>query len=101
MESIIGGIAIALIGALVSILTVRANRAGQRDDNMHKLFDQMQEERDKRDARHEQQMDKTIQRVDHLAEIIGNQADYIGALRQHISEGRPPPPPPYPSGLRP
>jgi hypothetical protein len=52
------------------------------------MIDQHQE--DIKELRRETADLRRVQRV---------QGDYIGELRKHIADGKPPPPPPFPQGL--
>jgi uncharacterized membrane protein YccC len=89
---------IAALGAIaVGWFGYLASRAKQRADTGQQMIDQHQE--DIRELRSERRTDS--QRMDRLERIVREQGDYIGELRRHIADGRPPPPPPYPQGLIP
>lgn len=78
-----------------SFLTYRASRAKQRSDSGMQKIDQHQE--DIQELRTWRTEDRA--RITNLERQIRVQGDYIGELRRHIADGRPPPPPPYPTGL--
>jgi hypothetical protein len=81
--------AIAAVGAIiVGWFGLLASRAKQRADTGQQMIDQHQE--DIKELRKETADLRRVQRV---------QGDYIGDLRRHIADGKPPPPPPYPQGL--
>lgn len=98
---------IAAVGAvLVGWMGLMSNRARRRADTGNARIDQYQEDlaamraervEDRRQAAEQRAED--VARTARLEQIARVQGDYIGELRRHIADGRPPPPPPYPSGL--
>lgn len=95
MDSLVAQL-LTLAGILVAaILTYRASIKKQRSDDSQLMIDQHQE--DIAGLRGEVGSQRV--RIDKLERVARVQGDYIGDLRRHISDGRPPPPPPYPEGL--
>lgn len=113
---VILGVVAVLVGALTSVLTVKASRKTSREQNTltgdnnlvtqyGTLLDQVQEERaakaaeitalkermDKMESR-EQERATTQQRRDSIIRR------YIYELHRHINDKLPPPPPPFPAG---
>lgn len=99
--------AIAALGAIVvGYFGLVANRARLRSDSGNARIDQYQEDlAAMRAERVEDRKQAADQRSDDLARtarlerIVRTQGDYIGELRKHIADGKPPPPPPFPQGL--
>jgi predicted outer membrane lipoprotein len=90
------GTALGALGVITAAwLTFKASRAKQRADTSMQMIDQHQE--DIVELRKESTEQR--QRIGSLERTQRIQGDYIGELRRHISDGRPPPPPPYPEGL--
>jgi hypothetical protein len=80
---------LTLIGAIVvGYLTFLASRRNNRSDNAQKMIDQ-----------HQEDIGVLRGRVAQLERTQRIQGDYIGQLRHHIADGRPPPPPAWPEGL--
>jgi hypothetical protein len=88
VSAIQSAIITALGAVLVGYLTYLASRRNGRADSAQKMIDQHQE--DIKELRQETADLRRTQRI---------QGDYIGELRRHIVDNKPPPPPPYPSGL--
>lgn len=97
--TVIGALVVALISALVGIVTVwmkdkRDYQTALMAAN-DKLVDQLQEERSEiKDKLHRVSM-----KVDGLMLQGRYKDDYINSLRSHIEQGNPPPPPGYPPEL--
>lgn len=88
MDPIIG-VAITAFGALVAAyLTHRVSNRKLKSDAGQQMIDQHQEEIASLRGR--------LAQVERTQRIQG---DYIGDLRLHIADGRPPPPPAWPPGL--
>jgi hypothetical protein len=88
VEPIIGPL-LTLVGVIAAAyFTYRVSNRKLRSDSGQQMIDQHQE--DIAELRKEVASLKRTQLI---------QGDYIGQLRLHIAEGRPPPPPPYPQGL--
>jgi len=80
---------LTLAGVLgAALLTLIGVGIKNRADSMSVLLKAYQEERRENGAR----LEKLEAR-----ELVRD--DYIGALRQHIYDGKPPPPPPWPTSL--
>ena len=80
--SIIGGIGTIITAIVTSLVTFKVatrNMAVQKSDVKMRRITQLETRVDKLEAK-----DRVHQ-------------DYIGALRQHIINGNPPPPPPFPT----
>lgn len=87
---------IAAAGAvLVGWFGFLASRAKQRADTGQQMIDQHQEDI----AALRVERAKDSERITRLERTQRIQGDYIGELRRHIADGKPPPPPPYPQGL--
>lgn len=88
MNPILAAVVTAIGAALVGWFGYLASRRNNRADVGQRMIDQHQE-------------DITVLRgrVGTLERQMRIQGDYVGDLRRHIADGRPPPPPPYPSGL--
>lgn len=84
--------AAVVIGGL---LTYLVSKQKLRSDSGMQMIDQHQE--DIKELRTERAKDS--ERITRLERAQRIQGDYIGQLRKHIVDGRPPPPPPYPDGL--
>jgi hypothetical protein len=95
VSPILAAVITAIGAALVGWFGYLASRRNNRADNAQKMIDQHQE--DIGELRKESTQQRT--RISSLERTQRIQGDYIGDLRQHIADGRPPPPPPYPSGL--
>ena len=84
----VGG-TITLVGVvLASWFTYRASMKKQRADISQQMIDQ-----------HQEDIANLRARVTSLERVTRIQGDYIGQLRLHIADGRPPPPPAWPTGL--
>lgn len=91
MDPVIGvaGAVLTLIGVIISaVVTRRGSDRKLKTDSSQQMIDQLQEEM--ATLRKDQAELRRTQRL---------QGDYIGQLRMHIADGRPPPPPPFPQGL--
>lgn len=88
MDPVLGTVVAAIGVIAASWLTYRASRAKQRSDTGQQMIDQ-----------HQEDIIGLRARVGSLERAQRIQGDYIGELRRHIADGKPPPPPPYPSGL--
>lgn len=76
-------------------LTFLVSRRKQTSDAGMQMIDQHQE--DIAGLRGEVTSQRVrIEKIERVARVQG---DYIGELRRHITDQRPPPPPPYPEGL--
>ncbi len=95
MNPILSAVIAAAASTLLAYLTYLASRRNNRADNAQKMIDQHQE--DIKELRQEAASQRTEMNTMRRTQRI--QGDYIGQLRQHIADGRPPPPPPYPEGL--
>lgn len=99
------GAVLAFAGGLVGhLFTAKKNRS----DLQQQLIDQLQEERNRLDAKLEAQEERHAKDVNQLnIRITGFYADkaasrnYIASLESHIFQGSPPPPPPPPDGYVP
>ncbi len=70
------------------LLTFVVSRQKLRSDSGQQMIDQ-----------HQEDIAALRGRVAQLERTQRIQGDYVGELRRHIADGKPPPPPPYPSGL--
>lgn len=95
MDSYLTATIAALAAIAAAYLTYRASTRKQRADLGMQKIDQHQE--DIKELRAETKAQWS--RIDQLEKVARVQGDYIGELRRHIADGRPPPPPPYPQGL--
>lgn len=95
MESILGPL-LTLVGAIAAAyLTYRVSTRKLKTDSGQQMIDQHQEDiKDLRAGRAEDRV-----RIAALERNQRIQGDYIGELRRHIADGRPPPPPAWPDGL--
>lgn len=75
---------IPLASVATGVITQRMARGAQRSAS----FDSLAERLDKAEVR----LDESLRRE-------RRRDDYIHQLRDHISQGNPPPPPPWPAGL--
>lgn len=81
--------AIAAFGVIASAyLTNRVSSRRLQLDSGQQMIDQ-----------HQEDIVALRGRVAQLERTQRIQGDYVGELRRHIADGKPPPPPPYPSGL--
>lgn len=88
MEPIIGPL-LTLVGVIAAaFFTYRVSNRKLKTDSGQSMIDQHQE--DIVELRKEIAALKRTQRI---------QGDYIGQLRMHIADGKPPPPPKWPDGL--
>lgn len=88
MDPVVTG-GLTLVGVMIaSYLTYRASTRKQRSDTGQQMIDQ-----------HQEDITSLRGRVAHLEKTQRIQGDYIGQLRMHIADGRPPPPPKWPDGL--
>jgi membrane protein implicated in regulation of membrane protease activity len=95
VEPIVGPL-LALIGAVAAAyLTYRVSSRKLKTDAGQQMIDQHQEDI----AALRTETAAQWGRINQLERVARVQGDYIGELRRHIADGRPPPPPPYPSGL--
>lgn len=88
MNPVIAAVITAAGSLLLGYLGYLASRRNTRADVGQKMIDQ-----------HQEDIAGLRGRVGQLERTQRIQGDYIGELRKHIVDGRPPPPPPYPSGL--
>jgi hypothetical protein len=83
------GVALTVLGVLISAyLTSRVSNRKLKADSGQQMIDQHQEE-----------IVSLRGRVGQLERTQRIQGDYIGELRLHIADGKPPPPPKWPDGL--
>jgi len=95
VEPILGPL-LTLVGVVAAAyFTYRVSTRKLRSDTGQQMIDQHQE--DIKELRAERTKDSS--RISALERQQRIQGDYIGELRRHIADGRPPPPPPYPDGL--
>ncbi len=88
MESIVGPV-LTVVGAIVAAyLTYRVSNRKLRADSGQMMIDQ-----------HQEDITSLRGRVAQLEKTQRIQGDYIGQLRMHIADGKPPPPPRWPDGL--
>jgi hypothetical protein len=88
VEPIIGPL-LTLVGVIAAaFFTYRVSNRKLKTDSGQSMIDQHQE--DIVELRKEIAALKRTQRI---------QGDYIGQLRMHIADGKPPPPPKWPDGL--
>ena len=88
VESIVGPL-LTLVGVIAAAyFTYRVSTRKLKTDSGQQMIDQHQE--DILELRKEVAQLRRTQRI---------QGDYIGQLRRHIADGRPPPPPAWPDGL--
>jgi hypothetical protein len=81
--------AITAFGVIASaFLTYKASNRKLKTDSGQQLIDQ-----------HQEDIAALRSRVGQLERTQRIQGDYIGQLRLHIADGRPPPPPSWPEGL--
>lgn len=95
MEPYLGSLLTLLGVVAAAYLTYRVSNRKLSADSGQQMIDQHQE--DIKGLREESGVQRA--RIDKLEKVARVQGDYIGELRRHIADGRPPPPPPYPSGL--
>ena len=102
------GLAGVALGALGSMLTSKATAKKNRDDIQLSLLNELQEERNRLDAKLEKQEERHSKDVADLNKRIDDfyaeksaSRRYIAALEAHIILGSPPPPPEPPEGYVP
>jgi hypothetical protein len=95
MEAILTAALAALAAIVAALFTYRASARKQKSDAGMMMIDQHQEDI----AALRTETAAQWGRINQLERVARVQGDYIGELRRHIADGRPPPPPPYPSGL--
>jgi len=87
---------LTLVGVVAAAyFTYRVSNRKLKTDSGQQMIDQHQE--DIKELRADRASDRA--RIAALERVQRVQGDYIGELRRHIADGRPPPPPPYPQGL--
>ena len=88
MDPIVGTI-LTVAGAIAAaFLTYRVSNRKLRSDTGQQMIDQ-----------HQEDITSLRGRVAQLEKTQRIQGDYIGQLRMHIADGKPPPPPKWPDGL--
>lgn len=95
MDPLLGPL-LTLVGVVAAAyFTYRVSNRKLKADSGQQMIDQHQE--DIKELRADRASDRA--RIAALERVQRVQGDYIGELRRHIADGRPPPPPPYPQGL--
>lgn len=95
MDPLLGPL-LTLVGVVAAAyFTYRVSNRKLKTDSGQQMIDQHQE--DIKELRADRASDRA--RIAALERVQRVQGDYIGELRRHIADGRPPPPPPYPQGL--
>lgn len=88
MNPILAAVVTAIGAGLVGWFGYLASRRNNRADVGQRMIDQ-----------HQEDIASLRGRVTHLERTQHIQGDYIGQLRKHIADGKPPPPPSWPEGL--
>lgn len=88
MDPIVGVVLTVVGGVVAALLTYRVSNRKLKSDTGQQMIDQ-----------HQEDITSLRVRVAQLEKTQRIQGDYIGQLRMHIADGKPPPPPKWPDGL--
>lgn len=95
IQALIGLVALIAGGLIAGMFNRSDNRFDSRLEAQQKLYDQLQEDLNAE----RRQREKDVDRIHALLDMSHRKDNYIGELRQHINDQKPPPPPDWPEGL--